>query len=247
MFGLVEMVQNEDVTELLCASALGSLDPEEEKRVAQHLATCAACQAELAGFRAVTDRLALSVAEAEPPARLKQQLMERAQAPGGAQAPAARLSRWQRLSQSVRRSAPAWGLASLALALILLAANLLLWQRLRSQERPALPALPAVALAGTEAAPEAVGTLVISADGEYGALVVDGMPVLDEERQYQLWLIRGEQRTSGGVFSVNEEGYGVLWIESHEPLSSYSAFGITVEPAGGSPGPTGDRVLGSSS
>jgi anti-sigma-K factor RskA len=103
-----------------------------------------------------------------------------------------------------------------------------------------------VAMVGTDAVPAAVGTLVISEDGEYGTLVVDGLPALDPDHQYQLWLIRDEQQTSGGVFSVNPEGYGALWISSPEPLSSYPVFGITIEPEGGSPGPTGDKVLGSS-
>ena len=103
-----------------------------------------------------------------------------------------------------------------------------------------------VAMVGTDAAPAAVGTLVISGDGEYGTLAVDGLAALDPDHQYQLWLIRDGQRTSGGVFSVNPEGYGALWISSPEPLSSYPAFGITIEPEGGSPGPTGDKVLGGS-
>jgi anti-sigma-K factor RskA len=103
-----------------------------------------------------------------------------------------------------------------------------------------------VSLAGTEAAPDAFGTLIISADGEYGTLVVDGLPPLDEGYQYQLWLIKDDQRTDGGVFSVNHEGYGALLISSPTPLSTFPAFGITVEPAGGSPNPTGDKVLGGS-
>ena len=101
-----------------------------------------------------------------------------------------------------------------------------------------------VMLTGTEAAPGVTGTIVITTAGESGTLVVDGLPSLDEARQYQLWLIRDGQRTSGGVFSVNPEGYGLLWISSPANLTSYGAFGITIEPAGGSPGPTGDKVLG---
>jgi anti-sigma-K factor RskA len=104
--------------------------------------------------------------------------------------------------------------------------------------------LRTINLTGTEAAPEATGLLVVSLDGEHGTLVVDGLAPLGQEQQYQLWLIQDGQRTSGGVFSVSEEGYGSLWISSPEPLSSYGAFGITIEPAGGSPGPTGDKVLG---
>jgi len=62
-----------------------------------------------------------------------------------------------------------------------------------------------VMLTGTEAAPGVTGTIVISTAGESGTLVVDGLPSLDEARQYQLWLIRDGQRTSGGVFSVNPD------------------------------------------
>jgi anti-sigma-K factor RskA len=103
-----------------------------------------------------------------------------------------------------------------------------------------------VSLTGTDAAPGATGTIVISQDGEHGTLVVDGLPPLDEAFQYQLWLIKDGQRTDGGVFSVDSEGYGALWVSSPAPLSSFPAVGITIEPAGGSPGPTGDKVLGGS-
>jgi anti-sigma-K factor RskA len=103
--------------------------------------------------------------------------------------------------------------------------------------------MQAVAMTGTERAPQATGTLLITADGEYGTLIVDGMPALDPGLGYQLWLIRDGQRASGGVFAVNDEGYGVLEVSSPDPLASYSAFGVTIEPEGGSPGPTGDKVL----
>jgi anti-sigma-K factor RskA len=46
------------------------------------------------------------------------------------------------------------------------------------------------------------------------------------------------------VFSVDEEGYANLSIKSEMPLSGYDRFGITIEPFGGSLGPTGDKVLG---
>jgi anti-sigma-K factor RskA len=76
-------------------------------------------------------------------------------------------------------------------------------------------------------------------------LVVDHLPPLDPAHQYQLWLIQDGQRTSGAVFSVNPEGYGSVWVSSPQPLANYSAFGVSIEPAGGSLAPTGARVLGS--
>ena len=87
--------------------------------------------------------------------------------------------------------------------------------------------------------------LVIGSDGDEGGLVVEDLPALDANHQYQLWLIdRDGQRTSGAVFSVDAEGYGTTMVTSPLPLTSYVAFGVTAEPIGGSPGPTGQKVLG---
>ena len=74
--------------------------------------------------------------------------------------------------------------------------------------------------------------------------MVDGLPPLDATHQYQLWLIRDGQRTSGGVFHSYASGYGVLWIHAEQPLVSFDGFGVTVEPSGGSPDPTGDKIMG---
>jgi len=101
-----------------------------------------------------------------------------------------------------------------------------------------------VTLLGTEIEPQASGLIVISRDGRHGTLVVDDLPALDETREYQLWLIRDGQRISGGVFSVSTDGYANQWIGAPEPLTAYSSFGVTIEPTGGSPGPTGEKVLG---
>jgi len=52
------------------------------------------------------------------------------------------------------------------------------------------------------------------------------------------------KRTNGGVFSVDQDGYAVMEVYAPQPLSAYPQFGITVEPAGGSPAPTGEKVMG---
>jgi anti-sigma-K factor RskA len=241
------MLNHVDVIELLPAYALGSLDEEEAIQVAEHLDTCPGCRAELLSYQAVAAQLALAAPDAIPPARLKQQILRQLQTPRLEPAIEPHRSWWQRIVDLFQRAAPAWGLASLALVVLLVLSNLWWWQRADREGPMVTPGgMQVVAMAGTDAAPAAVGTLVISGDGEYGMLVVDGLPALDADHQYQLWLIRDGQRTSGGVFSVNPEGYGALWISSPEPLSSYPAFGITIEPEGGSPGPTGDKVLGGS-
>jgi anti-sigma-K factor RskA len=102
----------------------------------------------------------------------------------------------------------------------------------------------AVPLSAPVAGSTATGFVLISADGEDGALVVDGLPPLEEGKQYQLWLIRDGQRTSGAVFSTDENSYGGTRIRVPLSLLEYSAVGITIEPEGGSPQPTGTQVLG---
>jgi anti-sigma-K factor RskA len=139
----------------------------------------------------------------------------------------------------------AWGLVGLFIIIALVMSNLLLWRQVsKLQSVSQKPNFQVVALAGTNHAPEARGMLVISASGQSGTLIVDGLPALDVDHQYQLWLIIDDQRTNGGIFSVSRVGYASMWISSPRPLADYTAFGITVEPKGGSPGPTGDKVLG---
>lgn len=239
------MLNNNHVQDLLAAYALGSLDDEEAAQVAEHMAVCSTCLDELRAYQFVTDRLALASPDATPSEGLKQRILDRIQAPRLEPATLPGESWWKQIAGLFRQSAPAWGIASLALVVLLVISNVWWWQRTQREEPMVTPGgMRVVAMAGTNIAPSATGTLVISDDGEYGTLVVDGLPPLDAEHQYQLWLIRDGQRTSGGVFTVNPEGYGALWISSIEPLASFPAFGVTVEPLGGSSGPTGDKVLG---
>jgi len=232
-------------TELLPAYALGCLDEVEALQVSEHTARCAACRAELQPYLAVANQLALAAPDASPPARLKQQLMQRIERPTTAPSTEPRPGWWQQLAGLFRRPAPAWALASLVLIIALAAGNIWLWQRLgRSGGTNATGQIRVVAMIATDAAPKATGKLLISMDGEYGTLVVDGLPPLDAGHQYQVWLIRDGQRTSGGLLTVNAHGYGVLEISAPEPLARYPSLGVTIEPMGGSSGPTGEKVLG---
>ncbi len=239
------MPKESHVSELLPAFALGSLDQEEEILVSEHLAACSVCRAELLSYEAVTDQLALAAPGAAPSEELKGRLLERVQPARPLERSVPQRSWWESFTRLWQRAAPAWGVVSLVLIVALAVSNLTLRQQANESDAIA-SGMRIVPLTGTDAAPGATGTLVISGDGEYGTLIVDGLPYLDQAQQYQLWLIKDGQRTSGGVFSVNPEGYGGVWVSSTAPLSIYPDFGITIEPAGGSPGPTGDKVLGGS-
>lgn len=235
------MVSGEHIVDLIPAYALECLDEEEEYLVAEHISGCESCRSEYEAYRKVVDELPMAVEMHDPPPGLKARVLQSVRQGEQAALPT---TFWQRISGALRRASPIWGAASLVLIVALGASNLLLWQRMNRVENAGSGGLMTLTLSGTQFSPNAVGTLVLSKDGDHGTLVVDGLPVLDEAHQYQIWLVRDGNRTSGGVFSVDEFGYGAKWIHSPEPLESYTTFGVTIEPKGGSPGPTGDKVLG---
>lgn len=224
------------ILDLIPAYALGALEVEEVQEADRHLELCPACQAELIAYRQVVADLALASPQHNPPARLKERLMKQVHKSAAQASPGWMQQVWQRM----RPLSAVWAMSSLVLILVLTASNLFLWQQTHKLQSK----LRSVTLNDTAAAPNAAGLLVLSVDGESGTLVVDGLPALGQSQQYQLWLIDKGKRTSGGVFSVSQEGYGSLWIDSPKPLILYQSFGITIEPFGGSPGPTGKKVLG---
>jgi anti-sigma-K factor RskA len=233
------------VFDLLPAYALGALDEDDADQVASHLAGCALCRAELGSFEAVVEQLASSVPAASPPPNLKRRLMDRVHSLRPAQ-PARPLAARPPLMQ---RLLPVWGAVSLLLIVALAAANLLLWQRISNLEVLTGPlGMRAVALHNNaEAAPQASGFVIISADGQNGVLVVDALPVLDPAQQYQAWLMRDGQSTPGPAFSVDESGYRGARIEAPESLLSYTEILITIEPVEGAGAiPTGEQVLNGS-
>lgn len=244
--------EHEHILELLPAYALGSLDADEAVIVSQHLPGCETCRAELTSFEAVVDVMPLAASDAEPSPALKKRLMDRTttmpstetaatvpQTPLGSER-----SGWQQISEVLQNllTGPQWRPVALLLFIALVVSNAVLWWQLNE---PSPNAWRRISLTGSEVAPDATGIIYISADGQKGTLIVDNLPQLNPEQQYQLWLIEDGQRTSGGVFSVDADGYRGIEIESPQPLRDFDAFGITIEPAGGSPGPTGERVLGS--
>jgi anti-sigma-K factor RskA len=125
----------------------------------------------------------------------------------------------------------------------LLVSNILLWQQVNELEsRPGPGQMQAIPLKSTGLIPNADGYLVISADGLSGALVLDQLPQSDNQ-EYQLWLVKDGQRTSGALLSVDELGYGGGRVNAPEQLFNYAWAEVTLETAGGSPQPTGDVIL----
>lgn len=230
------------VLDHLADYVLDCLDAPEKRAVEQHLASCAICRSEWLSLQEAANELTYAVAPVEPPVRLKKAILQQIAAPVKKPAPS-RTGWYERLRLGMRGISPVWGIASLALILVLAISNALMWQQVRQLSEQASSPMHTIAMVGDQTQLDATGLLVVTANGRYGTLVVDGLDELDAQYQYQLWLIADGQRTSGGVFSVDRWGYGALVVDSPRPLLEYTSFGVTVEPAGGSPGPTGERVL----
>jgi len=229
------------VTDLLPGYVLDALTDEELGQVVEHLTVCATCQAEYQQLQAVADDLPLALTQSAPPPRVKTDLM-RAIRPAGPRLETTRqASFWQRLSGVLQPRLPAIGLALIAVIALV---NVLLWRQLSLVNQEARTNLRVVNITGTTISAEAHGALVMDPNGKYGTLVVDNLAELDPAHQYQVWLIQDGKRVSGGVFSVNPTGYASLELQAPQPLLKYDAIGITIEPFGGSPGPTGAKVLG---
>lgn len=234
---------NEHVKETLPGYVLGCLDEDENEQVAAHLPTCAKCREELEAYRAVAERLTLAVASDEPPPEVKERLM------ACIEQRILENKRQLEVPGPVRWSLPRlWRVVFAVLIVALVAGNVWWWLQTSGSSLPGDQAasMRVVTLTGSDTARPARGLLVMSTDGERGTLIVEGLPALDPVRQYQLWLIDGSRRDSGAVFSVDGEGYASIDVSAAEPLPGYLGFGVTVEPAGGSHGPTGPRVLGTS-
>lgn len=232
--------EHQYVLELIPAYVLGCLDEADLQYVESHLASCPTCRAEVEIYRSVRDSLTLTTAPVAPPPELRAQLMERVAATPDAPAEMDPATFWGRLTAFSQRVAPIWTPLSLLLIVGLLLLTGLLWQN-----RAVDPVEPTtIVMTSTDRAPGAAGLLVTSDQSSRGTLLVNGLPPLSPSEQYQLWLILDGVRTDGGVFSVDESGAGRLEIDAPQPLLEYAAYGITIEPTGGSPGPTGDRVLG---
>ena len=242
------MVDQPHTVDDIPAYALGALDSAETERFLAHVADCPACQAELSAYQEVLSLISQTAPQFEPPSRLKTAILDEVKRlPQTRTLPAEKVTQnWLGKIRAWFAIEPALRLSGAFLVLILVASNLMMWQQLNTVTAMQRHGYASVLLKPTSAEPLAKGMVVYTLDGKSGFLVVNNLNPSAAGKQYQLWLVKGTQRTSGGVFSVGADGYAVMEIETTLQLTEYTGFGITIEPQGGSAGPTGPKVLGGS-
>jgi anti-sigma-K factor RskA len=236
---------------MLAEYALNTLDAAAKKKVEDHLEVCTDCRKALAEYQGIADSLLFAIPPVEPPAPLRARLLK-ATLP-----PTSDPSWWNRWRGWLPRLVLA---ASAAAILVLMVINISLLNSTRQvldahnaltqqnqayQTAFALLTYPDSQIAIVEN-DQIYGTLVYDPDDDLAVLTVRGLEILPPNQDYQVWLIEPDQtRISGGVFkSIGSEEFTVFVINSPIAMESFVGVGVTVEPEGGSPGPTGSRVLG---
>lgn len=239
-------LMREELLEMLPAYALGALDADERAAVDAGLTRFPELRVELARYQAVTTGLGASTPQRTPPAALKAGLLAKT-----APKPAAKPSWWQRIIDALSQSSLA---PRLALAALVLVAGVVLAQAVRSNlaytaEQQKIQAIVAgsteqIVLQGTDNAPEAVAVLHYVDDQLQAAMQVRNLPALAGSQAYQLWLVNAKgERWSGAVFTMPATGEAAVLVNCPEPMHEIVRLGVSIEPAGGSPGPTGPAVL----
>ncbi|GAA1856770.1 anti-sigma factor [Paeniglutamicibacter psychrophenolicus] len=83
-------------------------------------------------------------------------------------------------------------------------------------------------------------TLAYSATEGMMAVTTAGLPALPSDKGYELWLISGTGAVSAGMVD-GAKADGMVMVSGS--MQGVTHFGITVEPASGSPAPTSDPIL----
>ena len=216
-----------DLHDLAAPYALDALDGDELQSFERHLAKCETCRADVTLFREVAAAAADGAAES-PPSGLKERVMDQID---------------RRVGDNVVRGpwyrGPAVTRLAVAAALVLVVA---IGAFVTRDTEPTA--------ADVFAAPDAT-TLALAGDGidarftfsvteQLGVFESGTLPAVGQDLVYQLWLIDDGGLTSAGIFAPDAGGASSALVGQVRPGV---VLGLTVEPAGGSPQPTGEVLL----
>ncbi len=231
---------SDDLQHLAAAYALDALSDDERRAFERDVLTQNDHQAEVRANREVAARLA-SAAAAPPPEELRAnvlaeisqtpQLSTRVEAEPDAEV----------IDLSTHRRRLGAGVLAVAAAMVLVVGLLAIQS-------------------GTDAIEEVIAAAdaeVVTLDGEAGdlqlvwsddldqiALLANQVPTVGEDEQYQLWFVFDDETVaSAGVFDPDDDGQVRTLLDvgdgdGRPPV----AWGVTIEPSGGSPQPTSDIV-----
>jgi hypothetical protein len=248
------------VAALAPSMALGALEPDDAAFVRAHLAGCPRTHAELRDAMAVAAAVGWAMPDEDLPSpALRARLLARARAdadptvaPGSARAGAVP---WRGIAAATGALAAAavLGIAVLAGQVGALRADLEtargdlatlstdLDQARTWIQRAVAGGATAYFMDGQGEGALASFMLVVE-DGATGAvLLMSGLPPLEDDETYELWVERDGQIVGVGTFSPDASGIAAMTIDAS--LDGIRQAMITIEPAGGSVQPDADDVI----
>ena len=261
----------ERLSELASLQALGVLSVEERAQLVQAAQQDAELRAEIRGFETTATALAAAVPQVDPPAGLRSRIlssvggrvvpMERR--PVVERRRPSALPAWLAAAAALF-AAMGLGLWALQLrgALVEMGARVdaaerevTSIRRTLGQERERVrvlqtnaevlfaPDMVRVDLAGQPAAPQAAARAFWSRRRGM-TFAANALPPLPATKSYQVWvLISGQPPISAGLIAPDPQGSALAHFVTPPDVPTPVAVAVTLEPAGGVPQPTGDKVL----
>jgi anti-sigma-K factor RskA/putative zinc finger protein len=229
------MSEHEEMESEIAAWVLGATDPDEAKRIASHVQGCPICRATATRLGWVSDGLALGAEEVEPPARLRQRILDAAAASPHTAPRSTRMEPQvvqiqrprSRISARLADRVPLY--AAAAAVLIALVGGLLVGDLAGRSTSPTPSSQVArFNLAGHDSMAGARAAVIdLKSDGI--ALVdFSGLPPLVPGKIYEVWLIGPSNRVdAAGVFIPDSSGSKVVVV--NKPLAGYATMAVTVE------------------
>jgi anti-sigma-K factor RskA len=257
------MANEQHPFEYLPGYVLGVLDPQEMRAIERHVSRCAICQAEAESFRQSLIDPAFAPDPRTPRTHVKKKLMDRIFGTQDHQAPQQLAKPSKRRLNLISR--PSLGMMAASFAIVVFIAMLVLTPRNNSLALASDPVLRDRQVALTEqrivANPDLVdilqapGTLAHDLEPEVYApdakaalfthqgdprivLLIRNLPEAPHGHIYQLWLAEQGQAIPIETFHVRPDGTAEVIFRAPEPIDSYQAFMVTVEPTDGTQTPS---------
>lgn len=247
----------QDLSELAAAYALGALDPQEARAFEAFLATSPAAQREVAAFREVSALLALGAPAAGPAPDLRDRVLQRATRDKVvSMRPRAPWVAWVALAASLvavaglalKQRGLSRRLAERDAAIASLQDTLAARETMLAMRETELNSIldPNVVLTrmGTPGTPQPVVQLFWNRQSNLILAHAFHLPPAARERAYQLWFIPKNGKPIPSVtFNTESSGHGLVQQIPVPQGVELTAAAITEEPEAGSPQPTSTPIL----
>ncbi len=216
------------VHELVVEYVLGELVPDQRAEFERHLDRCSRCTAEVAvmGEAMVDGAFAGAVA---PPEQLRTRVLESVADAG-------------QVATLGRRARRTTWVTAVAAAIVLIVAGSMFLARPTDVDRIVASADGVTVVASATAAYAGDGVVEVvylPATGE-AVLTAESLAPAPDGQTYQAWVIGDGPPQPAGLFAGGADRIVILL---EHPLQPGEAVGVTLEPAGGSPAPTGDVLF----